>query len=253
MKRPRVICTIEARMGSTRLPMKTLMPIEGESLLYRCVERMRLASLVEDVVVATSTNAKDDVIAAHCAERDIICYRGSEDDVLGRVVGAATAHRADVIVQQGADCPLADPELTDELIGIFLKGGYHYVANDMKLTYPEGIDAHVIDVPSLVEAAAKADRPAQREDTPRYLWDHPERFKIFNLEAPPALRRPELRVTVDYPQDIEVVREIYKELYPSNPKFSMRDVLALVDRRPELLEINRHCEQKSAAYVPEKI
>ena len=213
---------------------------------------MRLPKLVKEVVVATSTSPKDDVLADFCEQKSIACFRGSEDDVLGRVVAAATKHGADIIVQQGADCPLADPGLTDELLGIFLKGGYHYVANDMKLTYPEGIDAHVIDVPSLVEAAEKATRPAQREDTPRYLWDHPERFKIFNLEAPPELRRPDLRVTVDYAEDIEVVREIYKELYPSNPRFSTKDVLALVDRRPELLAINKHCEQKSAAYVPQK-
>jgi spore coat polysaccharide biosynthesis protein SpsF len=252
MKRPRVVATIESRMGSTRLPKKTLMPILGEPLIWRVVERVRAARSVDEVVIATTTSPKDDVLESFCSERGIACYRGSEDDVLGRVVEAAKLHGAEVVVQLGADCPLYDPAQIDELVGIFLKGGYHYVANDMKLTYPEGIDAHVIDMASLVEAAAKATRPQQREDTPRYLWDHPERFKIFNREAPKELTRPDIRVTVDYPEDFTVVEKVYAALYPKNPRFSTKDVIALFDRQPELLKINAHCEQRSAAYVPEK-
>jgi spore coat polysaccharide biosynthesis protein SpsF len=236
-------------MGSTRLPGKTMASLLGKPLLYRVLERIRQARAVNEIVVATSVNPADDVIASWCEREGFSYYRGSEDNVLSRVVEAARTRRATGVVQLGADCPLYDPDLIDELVGIFLSNRYDYVANDMKLTYPEGIDAHVISMAALEEALAHAKDPRQLEDVPRYIWDHPERFAIFNLEAPAELFLPELRVTVDYPEDLELIQRIYEALYPKNPLFRTRDVIDFVRANPHLIQINAHCEQRSAAYL----
>ena len=249
MSKARVVATVEARMGSTRLPGKTMASLLGKPLLYRVLERIRQARTVKEVMVATSVNPADDVIASWCEREGFACHRGSEDNVLERVVEAARTRKATVVVQLGADCPLYDHELIDELVGIFLANDYDYVANDMKLTYPEGIDAHVISMAALEEAVTHAKDPRQLEDVPRYIWDHPERFSIFNLEAPAELYFPDLRVTVDYPEDLELVERIYAVLYPQDLHFRTKDIIAFVRRHPHLLQINAHCEQRSAAYL----
>lgn len=247
----KTVAIIEARMGSTRLPKKTLMDVAGNTLLDRVVERIKLAKSVDEIVVATSTAAGDDAIVAHCSAKDIPCFRGSEDDVLGRVYGAAVEHRADIIVQSGADCPFYDPELIDLLIAILKWGGYAYTANDMQLTFPEGIDAHVITFEALEASAKEANGPEEREDTPRFIWNHPARFPIFNLEARPGskLNRPEIRLTVDYEEDIKLTRFIYENLYPVAPEFTSFELLEFLDRHPEWSQLNSHCEQRSAAYI----
>jgi spore coat polysaccharide biosynthesis protein SpsF len=244
----RAIAIVEARMGSTRLTGKTLMDVAGKPLLQRCVDRLRLAHTVSEVVVATSTGAKDDVLAAYCAENGIACFRGSEDDVLGRVHGAAAAHPCDIIVQSGADCPFYDPDLVDMLVNICHWGGYAYTANDMTLTFPEGIDAHVMTFAALAASAAEATSAQEREDTPRFIWNHADRFPIFNLEARPGSKfnRPKIRLTVDYPEDMELTRRIYQTL---GSDFTTEALLDLLDQHSDWVALNAHCEQMSAAYV----
>lgn len=250
----RVVATVEARMGSSRLPGKTLMDVAGATLLERVAQRLEMASCVDQVVIATTTEAKDDPIEALCRDKDIAVFRGSEDDVLGRVHEAAAAHGAknrDIVVQSGADCPFYDPHLVDLLVATCVFGGYHYAANDMTLTFPEGVDAHIIRFDALAEAAAEATLDNEREDTPRFLWNHPERYGIFNLEAHPGsvLNRPELRLTVDYPEDMELTRLLYGAL-AGTPGFSTFDLLRILDANPGWATLNAHCEQLSAAYVP---
>ncbi|MCF8176908.1 MAG: glycosyltransferase family protein [Sulfuritalea sp.] len=248
--RERVVAIIEARMGSIRLPEKTLMDVAGTSLLERVVARLKLAKSVDEVMVATSTNAADDKIEALCRERGIPVFRGSEDDVLGRVHGAALQSRADLVVQSGADCPFYDPDLVDLLVHTLVWGGYSYAANDMELTFPEGIDAHVILASALAESACHATRSDEREDTPRYIWNNSVRYPIFNLRALPGsyYNRPEIRLTIDYPEDMELCRKIY-ESFDGRSDFSTRELIELIDCNPAWAKLNAACEQKSAAYV----
>ncbi len=247
----KIIAIIEARMGSSRLPQKTLADIAGKTLLERVIERIRPAKSVDDVIVATSVSTQDNAIAELCRRNAIACFRGSERDVLGRVYDAAKEYRADIIVQCGADCPFYDAQLIDMLTYILAWGGYSYVANDMRLTFSEGVDAHVIRFDALEEAAKEAKDPRERDDTPRFIWNHPERFSIFNLEALPGsfYNRPEIRLTVDYREDLELTRKIYEGLYKNMPQFSTRQLIAFLDQHPELRKINRNCEQKSGAYI----
>jgi spore coat polysaccharide biosynthesis protein SpsF len=244
----RTVATIEARMGSTRLPAKTLMDVAGRPLLQRVIDRIALARSLDATVVATSTSSADDSIASYCDAHAIACFRGSEDDVLDRVWRAAQAHAADFVVQLGADCPFYDPELIDLLVGVLRWGGYAYAANDMTLTFPEGVDAHAMTFAALEASAREARDPREREDTPRFIWNHPDRFPIFNLEARPgsAFNRPDMRLTVDYPEDIDLARRLYAVLRPG---FSTLDLVATLAGRPDWIALNAHCEQRSAAYV----
>jgi len=247
-----VAAIIEARMGSSRLPQKTLMDVMGATLLERVIERIRLAQSVEEIIVATSTNDADDPIVSLCGQIAIPSFRGSEEDVLGRVYEAAKFFCADIIVQLGADCPFYDPELIDLLVSVIKWGGYAYAANDMKLTFPEGVDAHVVRYEALEASALEARSMKEREDTPRFIWNHPERFPIFNLEAVSgsALNRPEIRLTVDYEEDLHLTKKIYEKLYPANPRFSTFDLIQFLNTHPDLMRINAHCKQQSAVYLP---
>ncbi len=246
----RVVAIIEARMGSSRLPQKTLMDVTGKSLLERVVDRLKLAKSVDEVIVATSVSTGDDRIEELCRKRDILCFRGSENDVLGRVYAAAVQFRADVVVQCGADCPFYDPNLVDLLVYSLVLGGYAYAANDMELTFPEGIDAHVILASALADSACFAVRSDEREDTPRYLWNNSDRHPIFNLKAVPGTlyNRPEIRLTIDYAEDMELCRHLYEGL-SGRGDFTTRELIGLIDSHPEWVKINAACEQQSAAYV----
>ena len=245
----RVIATVEARMTSTRLPRKTMLPLLGKPVLYRVVERIRGSHRVEEVVVATTTNPDDDVIVDHCRGEAIAHYRGSEEDVLGRVIEAARAYDGDLIVQLGADCPFYDPALIDHLVDIYMDGGYDYVTNDIELTYPEGVDAHVVSRQTLEGAARKTTRPRDRDDVPRYVFEHPKDYRIFNLRAPAELYAPDVRLTLDYAEDFTLTEAIYTGLYPYNSEFTTTDVLRFLQERPHLKSINAHCKQLSAPYV----
>jgi spore coat polysaccharide biosynthesis protein SpsF len=237
-------------MASTRLAGKTMMLVVNKPVIELVVERLSMAKTVDEVVIATTTNPKDDVIVSFCEQNDVPYYRGSEEDVLRRVTETATKYDGDVIVQSGADCPFYDPDLVDQLVGIFKMGNYHYVCNDMKLTYPEGVDAHVLSMEVLREIDDKATKPRDREDVPRYIWEHPEEYRIFNLEAPEELHHPEIRLTLDYEEDLILTRRIYEAVYPKNPKFSTLDVINYLNEHPELKKINAKCKQHSAPYLP---
>lgn len=248
----KVVAIVEARMGSTRLPKKTLMDVEGKALLERVVDRITLSKTIHEVVIATSTNKGDDPIDTLCKERKIPCFRGSEEDVLCRVYNSAARHKADIIVQSGADCPFYDPDLIDILVNIMKWGGYHYTANDMELTFPEGIDAHIIRFNALEESAKEAKKEDEREDTPRFIWNHPERYSIFNLVAvkDSYYNRPDIRLTIDYPEDMMLCKKIY-QVFADKPDFTTAELIKLLDDNPEWQNLNKHCEQNSAAYVKE--
>lgn len=249
MKKEKIVTIVEARLGSRRLPGKTLMDVHGKTLLERVIDRLRGSRTSEHLVVATSIHPGDDPIEHLCRQLGVDVFRGSEEDVLDRVYRAAQKAKATVVVQAGADCPFYDPELVDLLVQTLCWGGYDYAANDMELTFPEGVDAHIIRYDALKVSAENACAHDEREDTPRFIWNHPETFSIFSLKAVPgkAMSRPELRLTVDYAQDLELCRKIYAHF--QNEKFSTRDLIALLDQNPQWLKINEMCEQQVGAYI----
>lgn len=244
----RVVAEIEARMGSKRLPGKTLMKLGDKTILEWTVSRLKMCKLVDTVVVATSINPFDDPIAELCGKRNIPYYRGSEDDVLERVAQACQTMSADVVVQAGADCPLYDPDIADELIEIFLDNDYHYVCNDFSEGYPVGVAPHVFGAETLYKINQLATSKRDRENVVTYIWDHPERYKVYNLTPPRDLYQPDIRLTIDYSEDYEFVKEIVAGV--GGETFRTGDVIRFVERNDYLLNINKQCKMKkeSVAY-----
>jgi spore coat polysaccharide biosynthesis protein SpsF len=231
-----VLGIIQARVSSTRLPGKVLRPILGEPMLARQIERVRRAETLDGLLVATSTDPSDDALAELCELVGVPCYRGSLDDVLDRFVRAARAYGADHVVRLTGDCPLADPGLVDDLVRYHLGGGLDYSSNCMQPSFPDGLDIEAMRVSALTRAGREANAGAEREHVTQYIVKHPEFFKIggqINSEDLSALRW-----TVDEPADFEFVRMVYAALYPVNPAFSWRDVLAYVRDNPDVAELN---------------
>lgn len=241
----RTIITIEARMRSTRLPGKVLRPILGRPMLARMIERLRRVRFADGIVIATTDHPADDEIVALATELGVGCHRGSESDVLGRVLGAARAAGAELIVETTGDCPLIDPGVIDQLIQTFHSNQVDYCANVMTPSYPRGLDAQVFSTRVLAEVAALTDDPADREHVSLYLYEHPERYRLLNVASGLPREVSELRLTVDTAEDLDLVMRVYCELYPTNPAFVLSDILALMEREPCLRAMNQHIRQKT--------
>jgi spore coat polysaccharide biosynthesis protein SpsF len=239
-----IVATVEARMGSSRLPGKVLLPILGKPALAHLLERLGRARRVDRIVVATTTNPADDAIDALARSVGAGSYRGSEDDVLDRVRRAAATVDADTIVEVTGDCPLLCPEVIDRAVEIYRTNTFDVVTNTWRLSYPQGVDAQVFARALLEEAAGETRDPAHREHVSLYFYENPDRYSIHVFEAPPEVRAPELRFQLDYPEDLAFIRAVYGELYPANPAFGLSDIFALLARRPELRRINAHVREK---------
>jgi glutamate-1-semialdehyde aminotransferase/spore coat polysaccharide biosynthesis protein SpsF (cytidylyltransferase family) len=228
-----IAAIIQARMGSTRFPGKTLAEIEGRPMLGHVVDRVRLSRLVDKVIVATSDKSSDDAIAIFCEKENIPLFRGSEHDVLDRFYQAARANPADAFVRITADCPLIDPDVIDAVTSRFNAGGFDYVSNVQRYTYPDGLDTEVFAFSALEQAWQEARKPAEREHVTPYL--RTGKFRTANVESPHPVPAGEYRWTVDHPADLEFVRAIYRKL--NNGKCRLEPILALLKEKPELQEI----------------
>ncbi len=242
---PRVVASIEARMSSTRLPGKVLADINGAPALSHLTRRLRRSKRLDDLVLATTTAPADDALAEWALGEGVPCHRGSEDDVLGRVVEAHRKMDTEIVVEVCGDTPLADPEVIDLAVDTFDANQCDVVSNTRWHSFPQGIDAQVFALSDLEEVARKVSDPAVREHVSLYFYEHPDSYRILNLIAPPAWRAPELRLQMDYPEDLKLIREIHARLEPDfGDAFGVGEILALLARQPELARINMHCEEK---------
>ncbi len=235
-----ILGVIQARTSSRRLPGKVLKPLLGAAMLARQIERVQRSQKLDDLVIATSTEVTDDAIAELCRRLRLNCFRGSLNDVLDRFYNAAKAAAPDHVVRLTGDCPLADPQVIDAVIKLHLEGDYDYTANTHPPTYPDGLDVEVVRFACLEMAWRKATLPSEREHVMPYLYEH-GLFRTGNLRHGSDLSR--LRWTVDEPEDFELIETIYRALHAEKPEFDMADVLALLERRPELCDINRRFER----------
>lgn len=232
-----VLAILQARVTSTRLPNKVLAPILGQPMLARQIERLRRATTMDSLVVATSDNASDDPLAAMCAAIGVPCHRGSLNDVLARFQGACAAFGpADHVVRLTGDCPLADPAVIDSVVRHHLSTGADYTANAIQPTWPDGLDVEIMKASVLQRAFDEARLPSEREHVTPYIHKHPEWFGIEHVKGDRDLST--LRWTVDEPADLAFVSEVYAVLYPKNPAFDTADILALIEQRPELAKLN---------------
>lgn len=247
MRKLRVVASIEARMGSSRLPGKVLKDIHGQPALWRLVDRLRQCRSVDDVVVATSTAPSDDVLAQWCVERSIPCFRGSEDDVLNRVVGAHKSMDTDLVVEITGDCPMTDPEVVDLGVETFLAHAVDVVTNCGRyLTWPMGQYVQVFPLTLLEEVARTIDDEAVHEHVSLYFYEHPERYRILELLSPRRWEEPTWRLQLDYPEDLEFQRQVFSHLEPLfGPYFGTEEIVNLLKRKRELVEINMQCQERS--------
>lgn len=237
----RTVAVIQARTGSTRLPGKVLLPLLGEPLLGHVVRRTRAATLVADVVIATTTLPADDPIIELGASIGCEVVRGSEMDLLSRYLVAAHATGAERVVRITSDCPLIDPSLIDDVVAALDRDAADYASNSLPpRTYPRGLDTEVVTLAAL-EAADREDRdPASREHATPWIRSHPDRFRLVRVAA--DVDRSAHRWTVDTPEDYELVRRIYDAL--GNGTFAWLEALAVVEANPAWSDLNRHVEQK---------
>lgn len=235
----RVVCIIQARMGSSRLPGKVLKDICGRPMLGWVVERVRQSRLVDQVVVATTTDVSDEPVVEFCRANAIACFRGSPFDVLDRYYQAAREYQADVVVRVTGDCPLIDPQVVDRTISELQTRQLDFSANRLpppyKRTYPIGLDVEVASMAALSEAWRDAKEPHEREHVMPYLYAGVRKFKTGVVDA--EVDHGGQRWTVDTPQDLEFMRKM-AELLNCRMDFTWLEVLALVQAHPELAEIN---------------
>ncbi len=239
--REKIVIIIQTRLGSTRLPGKVLLPIAGEKLLLRIYERVSFSKIADEIIIATTTSGKDDVLAEICKNENIICFRGSEDDLLERHYKAGIESGADVVVKIPSDCPLIDYRVINKVLKFYLenKDKYDFVSNLHPATYPDGNDVEVIPMNILKIAFNEAKSQMEREHTTPYIWEKPERFRIGNVVWEKGYDYSmKYRFTIDYPEDYDFVKAIYDELYFLNHKFSLNDILKLLKKKPEIKKIN---------------
>jgi spore coat polysaccharide biosynthesis protein SpsF len=237
----RVVAIVQARMGSTRLPGKVMLPLLGEPILARVLRRTARARTLDDVVVATTTRPEDDAIVALVEAEGRPVVRGSETDLLDRYLQAARAHDAEIVVRVTSDCPLIDPDVIDRTVLAFQAGDVEYASNTLEpRTYPRGLDVEVIARVAL-ERAGREDRdPAWREHATPYIYRHPESFRLLRVAAEDD--HADQRWSVDTPEDFTLVDRIYDAI--GRDDFGWREALAVVEAHPSWIALNRHVVQK---------
>ena len=230
-------------MGSSRLPAKVMLPLIGEPILTRVMRRTGRAETLDEVVVATTTLPEDDAIVSLALAEGWPVDRGSETDLLGRYLGAARAHDAEVVVRITSDCPLIDPDVIDRVVAAFRAANVDYASNTLEpRTYPNGLDIEVIRREALERAGREDDDPAWREHATPYIYRHPELFRLLRVSAEDG-GHPEQRWSVDTPEDYELVRRIYDAL--GRDDFTWLEAFSVVDAHPDWAAINRDVLQKT--------
>src|SRR3989338_353435 len=182
LKSGKIICTIECRMTSSRLPGKVLMDaIAGKSMLEIMIERVKREQHIQEIVLATTVNKTDDLIELLAKKINVSCFRGSEEDVLSRVLGAAKKFKGDIIVELTGDCPIIDPEIISQVIDCYIHNDCDYASTGNPITYPEGMDIQVYSAKLLERADAEGKTPEDREHVSWYIVKNPVKFKLLTI------------------------------------------------------------------------
>ncbi len=252
----KIVATIEARTGSTRLPNKVLREILGQPMLARIIERARHSRRLHQIVVATTDLPQDRVLVELAGSCGVSAFRGSEEDLLSRLHGAVEFAQADILVSLTGDNPFIDPRLIDDMVDAMSDGAQYVATTHMQharhwaaqRTFPIGVSVQVLYADLVREQHREQTEPAVRHLGLYPIYDCPDqRYRRLAFEAvgPYAgWRHPELRMTVDTEQDFQLATRVYEELYPREPAFSTGEAIALIASRPELRDLNREVRQR---------
>lgn len=241
----KIVSTIEARYASSRLPGKTLLEICGKPTLELIIERLKRSKFIDEIAIATTVNRDCDAIEDLARKLNVGCYRGSEDDVLDRVLKTARAYKADIIVEITGDETLIDTVIVDQVIDYYLKNNFDYVSNVIDRRYPRGLDTQVFAVSVLEEVSKLTNDTADRENVSLYIYEHPEKYKLGSVKAPEEMNHPDWRWTLDTKEDFEFLKTVYEALYKVKKDFNSYDVLDLLKKDPYILKINERIKQKA--------
>ena len=239
----KTVAIIQARMGSTRLPNKVLMPVLGKPLLGWMLDRIATCTEVDEVIVATTTDVRDDVIAEFSESVGCRVYRGSEDDVLDRYYQAACLVQPNAVVRLTADCPLLDPQVLAEMIRMFSEGGLDFLSNSEPLpsSWPHGMDVSIVGFDALHKAWQHAVKPSDREHVTFYFWNNPSTFQCKRIEHKKDWSG--YRITIDYPEDFDVLKAIIEHFGAINSSIvndiSMDDIVNFLDVNPDVFCLNK--------------
>ena len=231
-----ILAILQARYSSTRLPGKVLRPILGKTFLELQLERLKRSKKIDNLVVATSTGSSDHRIQQLCEHLKIECFRGSLNNVLDRYYQAAKKYKPSHIVRLTGDCPLTDPIVIDQCIEFYLKGNYDYVSNTVKPSFPDGLDVEIFKYSVLVKTWKSAILPSEKEHVTPFILKNPLQFKIGSFRQ--LKDYSDYRWTLDEPEDLELITQIFESLYPSKPNFTTEDIFQLLEKKPKLMNIN---------------
>ncbi len=228
---------VQARCGSTRFPQKVFAEIDGHPLLWHVVDRLKHARMIDDIIIATTTNEQDRIIEDWCIQENVNCFRGNEYDVLNRYYNAFLSFPSDVIVRITADDPFKEPEVIDQVIRKLLNEKYDLVTNNFPPSFPEGLDCEAFSF-SVLETMEKSTHDAfEREHVTQYVYHHPDQFRIGNVSFDKQLSS--YRWTIDNEEDLKMVREIYAKRNPNNKGILlMAEILEILKDNPEIIKIN---------------
>lgn len=239
-----ITAIIECRMTSTRLPGKVMLTSCGKTMLEHIAERLSTVKAIDTILFATTTNATDDCIAALAEKIGVQCFRGDEEDVLKRVLLAAEACKTDIIVEITGDCPLIDPSIVAQTIDLYMYNECDYASNDLKPSFPLGMDVQVFSRDLLKIADEKGLTAPDREHVSWYFIRNPDQFRLVTLPAPPPLYAPTVRLTLDETDDYLLIDSVFNALYEKYPCFNLYDIMAYLKAHPEVAALNAHIVQR---------
>lgn len=239
----KIVATIEARMTSTRLPGKVLFMANGKPMLEHLVNRLKQVKSINEIVLATTINQADDCLVEFAQENGISFFRGSEDDVMSRVIEAGESAEADILVEITGDCPLIDPLLVEQAIQTYLHNNCDYVCPAK--SYPAGIGSvQVYPIEVLKHSASMTDDPLVHEHVTLHIRRSKELYRHLYFVAAPDQWFPELELVLDEQKDYEILKKVIEYFGKTNPYFSCREIVDLFKSKPDWIDINRDVKRK---------
>lgn len=247
MTKTKVTALIPVRMGSSRLPGKPMIKINKKPILGHLIDRIKLTKHVDEIVICTSTDKENDAIEDYCCINDVFCFRGDEDDVLGRLCEASIWRKSEINILVFGDCPIIDPTLIDFFIEKFQCKEVDFLSNDLKTTYPPGMEVQVFKTSALLDSANQTNDPLIREHGTLYVRQNPSRYSLVNIEAPPPFNRPELELEIDTKEDLHVLSSIMIN-FRENEGFTLSDIIDYLDNNKNIQAINQKVHRRWKSY-----
>ena len=243
-----MVVSVLVRMGSGRLPGKVMRDLCGRPMLWHLINRLRQCKLVDEIAIATPFTAENNVIAKLCESENVFCHRGSENNVLDRLVGSLEQRSAEIGVVVYGDNPLIDPVIVDEYVEYFLTNRrYDWIGNDLWTTFPPGMEVEVFSLQSVKDANLREVKPEVREHATLFIRQNPSIYKICNVEAKGRRKRSDLYMGVDTAEDLEVVASIMSS-FQNCQSFSLEDIIAFLDQNPDIARINQGIHRRWRQY-----